>query len=205
MKHWTPRYICNRSLNLLSVHVLHPDWPWLTPAAVKLLRLWLKPTDDVFEWGSGRSTLWMAPRIHSITSVESRHEWFNKVQSTAERKDLRNVKLILSSPGPNSEGAEAYVSLIAQANRCFDLILIDGCFRELCALAAPEHLKPGGFLLIDNINWYLPSNTVAPASRRPQDGPLLPEWADFMETVKNWRQIWTSNGVWDTAIWVKPC
>ena len=204
MKHWTPRYMYNRSLNLLSFHILHRDWPWVTPAAVKLLELWLQPTDDVFEWGSGRSTLWMAPRVRSVTSVETNQEWFEKVRSTAQRRGLRNVDLNLLSPGPNSEQSDAYVSLLAEAGRSFDLIYIDGSCRELCALAAPKRLKPGGLLLIDNSNWYLPSGTSAPSSRLPEEGPLLPEWVEFLEKVKDWRQIWTSNGVWDTTIWVKP-
>ena len=203
IKHWTPRYVYNRSRNFVSDHV-HRDWPWLTPAAVRFLDLWIRPSDDVFEWGSGRSTLWIARRVHSIASVENDMEWFAKLRSTVERGGLRNVDLKFFSPKSALNDAREYVSFIGEVGGPFDLIIVDNLHRDHCALSAIEYLRPGGLLLIDNINWFLPSRTVSPASRRQEDGPASPLWADFSDRVKPWRQIWTSNGVTDTAIWVKP-
>jgi hypothetical protein len=97
-----------------------------------------------------------------------------------------------------------YVSSIAEVVGPFDLIIVDDLYRDHCALSAIEYLRPGGLLLIDNINWYLPSRSVSPVSRRQEDGPASPLWAEFSDRVQAWRQIWTSNGVTDTAIWVKP-
>ncbi len=203
-RHWTARYVYNRSRNFFS-NRLHHDWPWVTPAAVRFLDLWLKPTDDVFEWGAGRSTLWIARRVQSISSVESDTKWFAKLRSIVEREGLRNVDLKFFSPGANLDEVRAYTSFIAELGGPFDLIIVDGfLYRDHCALTAIEYLRPGGLLLIDNINWYLPSGSVSPASRRQEDGPASPLWKDFSDTVKTWRQIWTSNGVTDTAIWVKP-
>jgi len=202
-RHWTPRYVRRRLLNI-ALNAVHPDWPWLTPTAVRLLGLWLRPSDDVFEWGAGRSTIWIARRVHSIVSVESNIEWFTRLRSIAEQESLRNVDLKFFSPTADPDEVRAYVSFLAEVGGPFDLIIVDDLYRDHCALSAIEHLKPGGLLLVDNINWYLPSASASPASRRREHGPASPLWADFSDRVKSWRQIWTSDGVTDTAIWVKP-
>jgi predicted O-methyltransferase YrrM len=198
--HWTPRYVFDRSRSLLSYR-LHPDWPWFTPATVGFLKLWLKSSDDVFEWGCGRSTIWIARRTRSITSVETDKEWIVRVQSLAERTGLKNVGLRFCPCDESPERIEAYVSQISLGQAMYDAIVVDGSCRDRCALSALEHLKPGGLLLVDNINWYLPSGSVCPGSRRGEDGPASPFWSEFSKRVGAWRRIWTSNGVTDTAIW----
>jgi hypothetical protein len=57
-----------------------PDAPWLAESAVLLLDSWLKPTDVELEWGSGRSTIWLARRMKRLTSVESDKTWFEMVR-----------------------------------------------------------------------------------------------------------------------------
>ena len=59
-------------------------------------------------------------------------------------------------------------------------------------------------LAVDNINWYLPSDTIAPASRKPTEGCATPTWTEFANRVAGWRRYWTSNGVTNTCIWFKP-
>ena len=34
--------------------------------------------------------------------------------------------------------------------------------------------------------------------------PATAGWAEFLDKVAAWRCIWTTNGVWDTVIWIKP-
>src|ERR1017187_6956786 len=134
IKHWTPRYVYNRSRNIVSYRI-HRDWPWLTPAAVRFLDLWLKPTDEVFEWGSGRSTLWIARRVHSIASGETDSEWFRKLRSIVQRESLPNVDLKFFSSNPAHDGVRDYVSFIAAAGGPFDLIIVDSLYRDNCALS----------------------------------------------------------------------
>src|SRR5208337_5130603 len=160
-KHWTPRYAFSRSRNILS-NYLHPDWPWLTPAAVKFLDLWLKASDSVFEWGSGRSTIWIGQRVHSITSVETNRDWFARVRITAKKKGLRNVELRFYPCDGDPAKIQGYVSEISLPQGAYDVIVVDGSHRDHCALAAVERLRPGGLLVVENINWYLPSSSLAP-------------------------------------------
>jgi len=202
-KHWTSRYVLDRSLNI-ACNLIHPDWPWLTREAVRFLDLWLKPTDVVFEWGGGRSTLWIAQRVQWITSVEHDPGWFARIKSRAASQNLGNINLKFCPERQSSTSESEYVAAIHGVGDNFDLVVVDGLFRERCALGAIPRLKPGGVLLVDNANWYLPSAGRCPASRSEKDGPASGEWARFAEQVSNWRLMWTTNGVTDTAVWFRP-
>jgi Methyltransferase domain len=197
-KHWNLRYARDR-VSLALYERNHPEAPWLTEAATRVLSSWLRQTDVGFEWGSGRSTLWLAAKVAHLISVEGDPDWHSKVGrelngALADKVDYRYRK-----PGPDYYGAIHPV-----ATDSLDFVLVDGDDRDRCALAAIPKLKPGGCLIVDNINWFLPSQTRSPSSRRPADGPASPDWARFVSLVAPWRTIWTSSGVADTAFWIKP-
>lgn len=84
-----------------------------------------------------------------------------------------------------------------------DFCLVDGLYRGYCALAAIPKVKPGGLLVIDNVNWYLPHQTRSPNSIRLGE-PNGKEWKEAYQLLKDWRYIWTSSGVTDTALYFKP-
>lgn len=99
-----------------------------------------------------------------------------------------------------------YVRIIDEvSDESLDFVLVDGLARSWCALAAIPKLRPGGLLVIDNANWYLPGPypSRSPNSRN-ELGPAGPEWFEVSYALARWRCIWTSNGVTDTAMWVKP-
>jgi len=100
-------------------------------------------------------------------------------------------------------GNAKYVSIIDENS--LDFCLLDGAYREFCALKVVEKLKPGALLIIDNVNWYLPSNSYSPSSRTVADGPKGPIWKEVDRLINDWRRIWTSSGVTDTALFIKPC
>ena len=64
---------------------------------------------------------------------------------------------------------------------------------------------PGGVLIVDDVNRYLPSNSRSPRSRKPGAGPLNEIWSDVAGQIAPWRSIWTSSGISDTAFYFKPC
>ena len=86
-----------------------------------------------------------------------------------------------------------------------DFCLVDGVLRDFCALRSIDKLRPGGLLVIDNVNWYLPSGSYSPNSRTFTQGPVSPVWKDVEQRLSDWRRIWSSSGVTDTAIFFKPC
>lgn len=177
-----------------------PENPWITSDAVKILSSCLKPTDVGVEYGSGRSTKWFASRLHSLCSIENDKLWFEKV-----KKDLINS-------GYNSKVdyrlCENDIEYARQAetfhDNTIDFCLIDGAVRDQCAKNMLNKIKPGGLMVIDNANWYLPNNnTISPNSRRNIDAFPNEIWEEVWGTLSRWRMIWTSNGVIDTAIWIK--
>lgn len=210
-RHWTPRYIWNR-LALMAHERQHPDLPWLTRAMIENLDTWLRPDDVGLEFGSGRSTIWFAQRVGHLTSVEHHPGWYTTVNDSLQGK-RGGVKLTdcvdyhLCEDG-SSEGAETnYVHVAKQMkSHSLDFCLIDGVARDHCALASLDKLKPGGILIIDNVNWYIPKAqpSFSPNSRSLKDGYASAVWQTVGEQLQNWRGVWTSNGVTDTAFWVKP-
>jgi SAM-dependent methyltransferase len=177
----------------------HPDAPWLTRLMITILNSWLRPDDCGLEWGSGRSTLWLAARVGRLTSVEHDEAWYQRVKADLHEKGFGNVDYYLCTD--ESE----YVSIADKVeDESLDFCLIDGIARDGCALASLSLLKPGGILIIDNCNWYLPCQSRSPNSRRESDGPASDAWKKFLTAVSDWRYVWTTSGVTDTSLWLKP-
>jgi predicted O-methyltransferase YrrM len=201
----TPRYVCNRIRDLVYQRA-HPADPWLVPAAIGLLATLLRPTDRGAEFGSGRSTLWFAARVAELTSVETSTRWHETVTSQLKDRDVSNVEYILvpeDQPKENGDGPYARTAL-AFPDASLDFALVDGYYRDYSAKYIMPKIKPGGILVIDNINWHLPSQSKAPGTRPASLGPATSTWAEVWQELATWRRIWTSNGVWDTAIFFKP-
>lgn len=85
-----------------------------------------------------------------------------------------------------------------------DFALVDGHYRDYSAKFILPKIKSGGILIIDNVNWYLPSKSRAPNSRTRALGPNGKIWAEVAGELAQWRSIWTSSGVWDTAMFIRP-
>jgi len=197
-RHWTPRYIYDR-LGLMFYQRRHPNAPWLSRAMVEILGNWLKPGDRGLEWGSGRSTIWFAERAGYLVSVEHNPGWYQRVTAELKRKGLQNVEYHLC------EEPRQYCSVAEKFPLgSFDFVLVDGEERDQCALAAISLVKPGGIVVVDNCNWYLPKDSRSPYSRKPCEGAYTEDWAVFWKQVEDWRHVWTTNGVFDTGLWVKP-
>jgi predicted O-methyltransferase YrrM len=205
LRHWTPRYVSARARQAFYQRA-HPDAPWLTPEAIRLLGSMLRPSDIGAEFGSGRSTLWLARRCAHLISVEHDQVWHAKVSEVLAGQGIRNVDYRCHSEDESDQAGE--VSDYVQAARLLgdesiDFALVDGLYRDYVTLVVLPKIKPGGMLIIDNVNWFLPSLTRSPNSRRPSQVPATAAWEQVAAELAGWRRIWTSSGVWDTAIFVK--
>lgn len=200
--HLKPGYIWDR-LNVKLYEYAKPDAPWLTRTASQILSSYLRKSDTGLEFGSGRSTLWFARRVSTLTSIEEDSWWHNMVMKMLEDAGIYNVTQLLFEKGRNN--GDAYVQAYKKFSKnSLDFVLVDGCYRAACANTAIEYIRPGGILIIDDAHRYLPCNSKSPYSRTFALGPASPEWAEFLIAVKQWRCIWTSSGVTDTAIYLKP-
>lgn len=204
--HRTPRYLFDRTRQYFYERA-HPDDPWLTPASIRLLSRLLRPADQGAEFGSGRSTLWLAARVRALTSVEHDAQWHELVTARLNQHGLGNVDYILA-PGdqPMDRGGDSTYARVALGfpDASLDFALIDGHYRDYSAKFIMPKLKPGGMLVIDNVNWYLPCESKAPNSRSSALGPATGAWSEVWRKLSDWRTIWTSSGVWDTAIFIRP-
>ena len=203
-KHWTMRYLKNR-IFLMIEEYRNPNNPWWTRDSVSIIESLLIKADSILEFGSGRSTVWLGNRCTKIISIEHDIKWAEKIKklNSISCIDLKLVVPIIKSDTSKEYDFESYIYLDypLNANIKFDVIVIDGLFRGHCAKLATEIIAPNGLIIIDNINWYLPSHSVSPSSI-PFDGkPINDQWEFFYQKTKSWRRILTSNGVTDTAIY----
>mgnify|MGYP005847534923 CR=1 FL=1 len=197
---WTPRYIYNR-LRQAAFEWKNPGAPWLTPYAVSLIDELIRPTDYLLEFGSGRSTIWLAQRCRAIVSVEHDKEWFEKV--SPQIKNLSNVDYRHAKLEAPAGHVPPYLSLLDEfPDESFDVLINDGRLRHLVAEKATSKLKPGGLLVLDNAERYLPQ--LCQISDLEDSAPTKKNWAEFLKQVENWRKIPTTNGIWSTIILLKP-
>ena len=204
--HWTPRYVIDRVKNMLYIR-RYPDRPWITPAAYDAVEAYLRPTHAGLEFGSGRSTIWFAKRVARLTSVESDPGWHERVTRQLAAVGISNVESHLF-PGPElaGKGLESSYAGVEQkfGPESLDFVLVDGLYRDACALLSIDKIRPGGLLIIDNVNWFLPTTSRAPASVRSEAELTDDNWKTLHRTLAGWRRIWTTDGVTDTALFFKP-
>jgi predicted O-methyltransferase YrrM len=197
-RHLTPRYVYHR-LALMVEQRRNPADPWLTADSIGILKQTLKPTDVGVEFGSGRSTLWFAKRLAHLTSVEHDPAWFDKVGKMIDGAGLAaKVSYYLEGHPAGYAGRAKEIS-----DDSIDFCLVDGIERDACIEAMLPKLKSGGLLVVDNIHLFLPNpRTKSPNAQRGR--PASEGWERVAEALRDWRSIWTTNGVWDTALWFKP-
>jgi len=118
--------------------------PWITYPCIEFLdRLNLKDC-NVFEFGSGSSTLYWSQKSRSVTSVEKDRQWFDKVEGCLPSN------CTLSHVGADLD----YINHINQYKRNFDIIIIDGAVRYPCAQEALKKITARGVIILDNTEWY---------------------------------------------------
>lgn len=114
--------------------------PWYTYPAIEYLSSFNFKSCDVFEFGSGNSSLYWAGRAQSVCSVEDNQEWFEVVSKTK-----RNNQVIL-----HRDDEASYVNSILEQGKLFEIIVVDGNWRYECVVEAIKSLKDGGMIVLDN-------------------------------------------------------
>jgi predicted O-methyltransferase YrrM len=205
ISHWTPQYIRDR-WRWYRYFRRNPDVPWLSEEANEMLETLLKPTDVGIEWGSGRSTCWLARHVKHLTSVEEDTAWAENVRNQIRQLGLNNVdyRYYAGMHLDNPEASEYVRVADAFPDNSVDFALIDGNWaREQCAIAATAKVKPGGLVIVDDIHYYIDRPTTAPASQYGK-GNLNAYWTRFLEITQGWRLVVAAQGTKDTGIWIKP-
>jgi hypothetical protein len=118
--------------------------PWITYPAIDFLDNINLSECNVFEYGSGSSSLWWSARAKQVTSVEMDGRWYEKVLKLAPN----NMRIV------HVEHGGLYPQAINRYNQEFDVVIIDGAERYKCAQAALTKLSERGILILDNTEWY---------------------------------------------------
>jgi len=99
---------------------------------------------DLLELGGGSSTPFWAGRTRSVVTLETSPEWMKLLQS----RPVPNLQATLSTP-------ETLANDMAALARSFDAIVIDAAANRFqLAQNAIGMLRPGGFIILDNSDWY---------------------------------------------------
>jgi hypothetical protein len=118
--------------------------PWYTYASIEYLRQFDFSNKYVFEYGAGYSSLFWAKRAKRVASVESDPVWYEAIRQSLQA----NQELLLATT------KDEYVHSVASLERPFDVIVIDGKWRNACADLSPLHLRDGGMVIFDNSDRY---------------------------------------------------
>jgi SAM-dependent methyltransferase len=188
-----------------------PTAPVIVANAAILLDSWLRLTDRGLEWGSGRSTTWLATRVAHLVAVEHDPAWHARVRRDLESRGLTakvDYRLIEAPSDQMVEPWDHPYAAVADEieDETLDFALVDGQMRLRCLEKIHAKLKPGGLLVLDGANRYLPNRfedgfTTIQYARSE---PLSDEWRRVERELRPWRAMNTSDGLWDTRLWVKP-
>ena len=134
--------------------------PWMTFKAINYLSSFLQKDMELFEYGSGGSTLFFARKVKKIISIEHDKSWYN--YEINKLKEISNLELFLIEPEKQGKFSnkrkgyrkvffDKYVNSIDKFEK-FDVIIVDGRQRNICFQKAVYHIKKGGIIVFDNFD-----------------------------------------------------
>ena len=107
---------------------------------------------EVFEIGSGGSTLWLSQRVAKLVSLEDDNDWLVVVSVRLEELGtMADTRLVATDELHNS------------IDGTWDVIFVDPLInitRKRCILSAREHVKPGGWMVVDDYDFPVVARTV---------------------------------------------
>lgn len=148
--------------------------PWINFKAIDYLNEHLERGHTLFEYGGGGSTLFFLNRVAKVVTVEHDELWFNVLSKKISEMGITHWEGIFqsgesftgggvrqpeipadfmsSTKGQQDLSYERYAKSIHRYNGpAFDWVLVDGRARPSCMVESFEHLRSGGYLIIDNM------------------------------------------------------
>jgi hypothetical protein len=128
----------------------HP-LPWYTYASIDFLKYRNYQNKSVLEFGGGQSTLWWANRAKHVVTLEGELAWYQRIRNTMpDNVDLSHVTM--ADRSANVEAVNA--TLASKPFSEYDVVVIDGLFREEMVDVACRVLAPNGIIICDNAEGY---------------------------------------------------
>jgi hypothetical protein len=116
--------------------------PWMNFPVVRILEERLTKDLNLFEFGSGYSTLFYAKKVRAVTSVEYDEKWLSIINSQVPD----NVKIIFKREDVNGD----YCRTIDATGDRYDVVIIDGRDRVNCIKQSIPALSSQGVILLDD-------------------------------------------------------
>lgn len=159
--------------NWLTLDEYGMRMPWYVRPCLE----WLVTLDlrgkHIFEYGCGGSTWWYRSRGAIVFGVDNKLEWAtmaNVVHETCKND---------------------YIERISYQPVDYDIVVVDGEYRDECAAEAINFLNPGGYLIIDNYNqpsvepntwdkFHAALDNVIGYKRKLYKEPSHPDWSTLV-------------------------
>ena len=135
--------------------------PWFSLSAIHFLDSFITKSMNVFEYGSGGSTVYFSNRAKSVTSTEDNEEWLKRVQAKLAASGITNVDLQYRPfEFRHAEEFERSEYLLSIPERAFDIIVVDGMEKDVlvrptCFRHAETRIREGGIIIVDD-SWRYP-------------------------------------------------
>lgn len=134
--------------------------PWLTYPFIDFINDRLNKDLSVFEFGAGNSSIYYSKRVKEVVSIEHSPEWFKIIKSNDKYNypnlDVRLVEIPpeLAAKGyhtmafTNSENE--YVYSLEKTGQKYNIVIVDGLFRNSCIRHSLSSLTNDGIIFLDN-------------------------------------------------------
>ncbi len=125
--------------------------PWYTYPCIDFLRFRKFDGKKILEFGGGQSTLWWAERARNVITLEGDKNWYEKIKNNMPE----NVQLhYVSMESREINVSEVNLVLDSIQNPTYDVIVIDGLFREEMISIALRLIAEDGIIIFDNSEGY---------------------------------------------------
>ena len=116
--------------------------PWVTYSFIDFIKDRITKQHDIFEFGSGNSTIFYAKLAGSVYSVEHDKDWFDR----SSKINLPNVKMIQCDLVTGGD----YCQSAGSTGKKFHVIIVDGRDRVNCCKQAIHALTDDGIVVLDD-------------------------------------------------------
>ena len=174
--------------------------PWLSPSSVRFLRTYLTKEMNGLEFGSGISTLFIAPKVKQLISVEHNKQWYQLISERFKNEGIANVDYRFIAQNDSNQFSDKsfemtekmgfevrrdyanyYMTVDSISDNSLDFLLVDGRARPECLYYAFPKMKKNGLIILDN-------------SEREH-------YKIVFEFMKDYPVYTTTNGLTDTTFW----
>ena len=179
---------------------LNNPCPWLSPSSVRFLKNYLTKEMSGLEFGSGISTLFIAPKVNQLISVEHNEQWYQMISDRFKNEGISNVDYRFIAQNDSIQfsaksfemteklGFEVrkdyvnyFMTVESIPDNSLDFLLVDGRARPECLYYAFPKMKKNGLVILDN-------------SEREH-------YKIVFEFMKQYPVYTTTNGLTDTTFW----